>query len=110
MKYVVCTAVLTLSLISECSRAQQDRPFSPGIRDAHQVDLQAERNIPAPLVARAKVNPAAVQQDANELADIAQSLPALVNQTTRGILSTDLNKKLKRIEKLSKRLRGELAR
>jgi len=50
-----------------------------------------------------------LQDDASQLAELAKSLPADINQVNRGLLPKEVIEKLKRIEKLSKRLRNELA-
>jgi hypothetical protein len=51
-----------------------------------------------------------LQHDAQELADLSASIPADVKLANRGLLSKDLIDKLKRVEKLSKQLRGQLTR
>jgi hypothetical protein len=51
---------------------------------------------------------AQLQHDAKELADLSASLPADIEQVNRGVLPKDVVGKLKRIEKISRRLRGEL--
>jgi hypothetical protein len=50
-----------------------------------------------------------LQREARELSDLAQSVPADVDSVNRGLLPKDLAEKLKRIEKLSKHLRGEIS-
>jgi hypothetical protein len=50
-----------------------------------------------------------LQHDAQELADLSASIPSDVKLANR-LLSKDLIDKLKRVEKLSKHLRGELTR
>ncbi len=57
---------------------------------------------------RPRLDPAKLHQDALDLAQLAQSVPTDVDQAVQGKLSKDLAEKLKQIEKLSKRLRGEL--
>jgi len=54
------------------------------------------------------VNLVKLQDDASQLAELAKSLPADINQVNRGLLPKEVIEKLKRIEKLSKRLRNEL--
>jgi hypothetical protein len=49
-----------------------------------------------------------LRHDAKELADLSASLMADIDQVNRGLLPKDVVEKLKRIEKLSKRLRTEL--
>jgi hypothetical protein len=51
-----------------------------------------------------------MRDQAHELAMLAQTIPEDVSQVTRGTLPKDMSEKLKRIEKLSKTLRGELSR
>ncbi|HEX8816530.1 MAG TPA: hypothetical protein VF753_13620 [Terriglobales bacterium] len=52
---------------------------------------------------------AKLKHDADELAYLAQSVPADVDQTTKGLLPQDLAKKLKRIQELSKQLRSQIS-
>jgi hypothetical protein len=49
-----------------------------------------------------------LQVDADDLARTAQTIPTDVADVRRGTLPKDMIDKLKRIEKLSKRLRSEL--
>jgi hypothetical protein len=49
-----------------------------------------------------------LQRDAKELADLSASITADIDQVNQGMLPKDVVAKLKRIEKLSKRLRSEL--
>jgi hypothetical protein len=69
-----------------------------------------------PLVLEAPVGPQApkvdlakLHQEAVDLAQLAQSVPTDVDQVAQGKLPKDLADKLRHIEKMSKRLRGELA-
>ena len=55
-----------------------------------------------------KLDPAKLHEEADELAKLAQSVPQDVGQIVQGKLPKDIIDKLKRIEKLSKHLRGEL--
>jgi hypothetical protein len=50
-----------------------------------------------------------VEKEADELARTAQTIPADVASIRKGMLPKDALEKLKQIEKLSKRLRTELA-
>lgn len=56
------------------------------------------------------VDMAKLQRDAQELADLSASIPVDINRANRGLLSKDVVNKLKRVEKLSRQLRSELAR
>lgn len=59
---------------------------------------------------RPTVDVVRLQRDARELAELSASIQADVNRANRGLLSKDVIDKLKRVEKLSKQLRGELTR
>jgi hypothetical protein len=63
----------------------------------------------APIQQLQSADLAKLKQDANELASLAQSIPPDVDQTAKGILPKDLDKKLRRIEKLSKQLRSRIS-
>ncbi len=57
---------------------------------------------------RPTVDMTQLQHDAKELADLSASVPADINRVNRGLLPKDVIEKLRRIEKLSKRLRTRL--
>lgn len=57
---------------------------------------------------RPKLDTAQVKRDADQLAKLADEIPSSVEQANQGVLSKDLNDRLKRIEKLSKQLRREI--
>lgn len=83
-------------------------PVPRGVRDGEQADAQAQQSIPPPLQRSPTADPAKLQRDAQELADLAASVPPAIKQANKGMLPNDLPEKLKRIEKLAKRLRNEL--
>jgi predicted PurR-regulated permease PerM len=87
--------------------AQQSKRIPAGIRQADKAEDQFEKGIEPPQnLPRRK--PQELQQYADELAQLAQSIPPDVERANRGILPKDLTEKLKKIEKLSKRLRSQL--
>jgi hypothetical protein len=57
----------------------------------------------------APVNLAALQREAKELLDLSQSVQPDIQALSRGLMAKDLADRLKRIEKLSKQLRNEIA-
>jgi hypothetical protein len=78
---------------------------APGKREIAKYPLQVE----APAApAKKTVDLVKLHAEANELADLAHSVPADMDQVSQGKLPKDLSDKLKHIEKLSKQLRGEL--
>jgi len=101
-------SLLSCVFILPCSAGAQAHPIPPGIRQADRTEAQTQNNIPPPASPRATVDYAQLKRDADELAALAQSVPADVDQTGKGVLPKDLAEKLKRIEKLAKQLRNRL--
>jgi hypothetical protein len=64
---------------------------------------------PATTNRNIRIDPLQLQREARELSDLAKSLPADMNQVNHGLLPKDTIEKLKRIEKLSKHMKSELA-
>lgn len=62
----------------------------------------------APTTPSKHIDPVQLQQEADELARKAQTIPSDVASVRKGMLPKDVIEKLKQIEKLSKRLRTEL--
>ena len=85
----------------------QGKRVPQGIREADKADASFEKSIPPPQNTAHTAVPN-FDRDAAELAQLAQSVQAEVEQMHRGLLPADLKDKLKRIEKLSKRLREGL--
>jgi hypothetical protein len=107
--------LLTLGLLVPPFAASQDAPPVPdqsrgqaqpiGRIEVAKHPLQLE---PPVGPQTQKLDPAKLRQEADELASLAQSVPADIAQVSQGKLPTNIAEKLKRIEKLSKHLRGEL--
>jgi hypothetical protein len=55
-----------------------------------------------------RVDLAKMRREADELAQLAQTIPADVSSIQQGLLPKDTSEKLKKIEKLSKQLRSEI--
>ncbi len=103
---ILALCLLVLLVLAAVAFAQ-GKQIPPGIRQADKAAEQFEKSIPPPQVS-AHRNPRQLQQDADELARLAESIPSDIEQVGRGIVHKDLNERLKKIEKLSKRLRSEL--
>lgn len=84
----------------------QTQMAPPGFHpeDARKYDPGYPIEFPGPR----HVDPIQLQREADELSALAESVPADIKTVNNGILPKDLLPKLKRIEKLSKRLRSEL--
>ena len=100
------TLLLAFLLLASFAWGQRVRPA--GQHQADDAEAQFEKSIPPPVHQPQKVNLTKVRENAKELANLAQSVPTDVEQTTKGILPKDLNAKLKRIEKLAKQLRSQI--
>ncbi len=105
MKNLAC--ILPFALFA-ASSAQAQTHIPPGIRQADQAEAQTEKNIPPPIAKRSHLDAAKLQHDADELARLAQTIPADVAIIQKGLLPKDTIEKLKLIEKLSKHLRRQL--
>ena len=102
---------LVLAALFSCTLVMggQGRPIPPGIREADKLSNPAD--VPPQVTAkRQPADSAQLQRDAQELARLAQLVPSEVEQVKNGRLPKDLDEQLKRIEKLSKRLRHEISR
>jgi len=97
-------AVFLLSPVAESQR--NDGPIvPPGRLEIAKYPLQLEPPVgPQPQ----KLDAGKLRDEADELSKLAQSIPSDIDQVSQGKLPKDFGDKLKRIEKLSKHLRGEL--
>ena len=106
--------LLALLLFSVPARPQLGAPL--GRCGPHPADPDWPRNqIPTAQAsstpsARPAADLARLERDARELAELSSSLPADIDRVNHGLLPKDVTEKLRRIEKLSKRLRNELMR
>jgi len=101
-------AALFAFLFPIATASAQSHPIPPGVRQADQAEAQTERNIPPPSTPRATTDLARLNQEAIELASIAQTIPPDLASIQKGMLPKDIIQKLKQIEKLSKHLRSQL--
>jgi hypothetical protein len=100
--------LLTITLPPIAALAQAGQPIPPGRTAANNATRQAEKVEPPAPVSHT-ISAAELQKQADELLSLAQQVHIGAERATQGILDKDLNDKLKRIEKLSKKLRSELA-
>lgn len=94
-----------LFLVCTLSTAQRSSNWPTPPEAADKSSTAPNQAAPVPV---AKVNPLQLQREAKELLDLSQSLQPDIDRVAHGILPKDAIDKLKRIEKLSKHLRGEL--
>lgn len=99
---VVWTAILLLASISWGQMHRYPAPPAPA--DPNQIGPKGQSSNTA------KRNPVDLERQGRELADLASSIPADVQQVNKGLLPKEMADKLKRIEKLAKQIRGQIAR
>jgi len=86
---------------------QAATPIPPGHSAANRATRNAE-NVEPPAPPGQNVSAAQVLQQADEMLSLAQQVRADAERATQGVLAKDLKDKLKRIEKLSRKMRDEL--
>ena len=96
-----------LLLCASVEASGQHRPTYPHPPQAADT-ATVESGQPQPSQ-RAHLDPAQLQQEVKELLTLAQNLTQDIDAVNRGLLPKDTVSKLKRMEKLAKRLRKEIA-
>jgi hypothetical protein len=82
---------------------------SQNVNLKHPEEMQVQKH-PSPDDMRARVANLQLQKDAKELAELCASVPSDMDNVKQGLLSQDMLERLKRVEKLSKRVREQLTR
>ena len=106
------TPILLFALLLSASLAWAQgaaRNGNTGQRQADRAEDQFEKTVPPPTRQQSSVDFAKVKSDADELVILSQSIHSGIDDVGKGMLPKDLIEKLKQMEKLSKRLRNELA-
>jgi hypothetical protein len=103
---VLCVAILAQP-ISTGAWLQTAQQLPPGHKAANDATQKSEQVEP-PVGTRSTLTAAELQQQADELLSLAQQVHTGTQRVAQGLLDKDLKDKLKRIEKLSKKLREEL--
>ena len=101
---------LLILLLLGTSMALAQKAIPPGVREADKTEAQTEKNVPPPSEQAKSLNTANLKCDADQLASLAQSIPADIENVQRGTLPKDLVEKLRQIQRLAKRLRSEITR
>jgi hypothetical protein len=107
---IISAALLVLLSLAPNNTAAQARPIPPGVRAADHAEEQSQQQLEPPSgPVSVKLSAAELLQQSDELLALSQQVHADVKSATQGLLAKDLKDKLKRMEKLSKRLREELS-
>ena len=93
--------LVSLSLFCFCALYPPQPP-----EPAEKTPVTPRQNTPGP---RPRLDRVELQREARQLSDLAITLPADMEHVSHGLLPKDTIDKLKRIEKLSKHLRGEIS-
>ena len=109
-RWLVLLLLLTVAvrLPSAPAMLQSGHPIPPGQSAANNATRQAEQKVEPPASAGQTVSAAELQKQADELLSLAQQVRADTARAAQGLIDKDLKERLKRIEKLSKKLRDEL--
>jgi hypothetical protein len=103
-------SILLFVLLLSASAAFAQVLLPPdGQLQADRAERQFEKSVPPPIHQRPSVDFARVKSDADELVILSQSIHSRIDDVGKGMLPKDLIEKLKQVEKLSKRLRNQLA-
>lgn len=103
MRSVWLLSLLTgVVLIAVLLPSQNVNPMHP-----QEIDVQKHAS---PDDMRVRVANVQLQKDVKELAELCASMPADMDGIKQGLLSQDVLEKLRRLEKLSKRVREQLTR
>jgi hypothetical protein len=103
------TSTLLFALLLSASAACAQHCSQTGQRQADRAEEQFEKSVPPPVHQQRSTDFVKLKDDADELVILSQSIHSGVDDVQKGMLPKDLIEKLKQLEKLSKRLRGELA-
>jgi hypothetical protein len=106
------TPILLFAVLLSASLAWAQgaaRNGNTGQRQADKAEDQFEKTVPPPIRQQSSVDFAKVKSDADELVILSQSIHSGIDEVGKGMFPKDLIDKLKQMEKLSKRLRNELA-
>ena len=82
---------------------------SQNVNVKHPEEFQVQKQL-TPDDMRARVANLQLQKDAKELAELCASVPSDMKGVNQGLVSQDVLERLKRVEKLSKRVREQLTR
>src|SRR5262252_11182806 len=82
---------------------------SQNVNPAYPVEIQAQKHV-SPEEMRARLASVELHKDAKELSELYATVSKDMDGVTQGMVSKDVIERLKRLEKLSKRVREQLTR
>jgi len=82
---------------------------SQNVNPGYPVEVEAQKHV-TPHELRERLANLELQKDAQELSELCASIPKDMDGLKQGLVAKDALEKLKRVERLSKRVREQLAR
>jgi len=79
------------------------------VNPANPVEIQAQKHV-SPEEMRARLASVEFHKDAKELSELCATVPKDMDGVRQGMVAKDVIERLKRLEKLSKRVREQLTR
>jgi hypothetical protein len=102
-----------LSSFSDSAYKHSANAFPPGApvpRSAADLPIAAPSGpVRSSTTPRPRIDPIELQREARQVLELSQSIQSDFESVNRGLLPKDIIEKLKRIEKLSKHLRSQIA-
>lgn len=83
--------------------------LSQNVNTMNPVEIQAQKHV-TPDDLRVRASNVQFQKDVDELRELCSTVPGDMEAVKQGLLAKDLLEKLKRMEKISKRVREQLSR
>lgn len=108
MRFLIASIFCSLMLIC-VAFGQRVQPVPQGIRDGDKAIRDGMQVEPPVESRRHSIDPDALRLEARELQSLAATVPGAVDQVTKGMIPKDATENLKKIEKLAKRMRSEIA-
>jgi hypothetical protein len=102
LRFFICIFLVALFSTRANSQARRAYPVPPAPAVA------PDKNMPPQTNQSVHLDSLLIQREAHEMAAIAATIPADIEQMRKGLLPQDVANKLKRIEKLSHQLRAQL--
>ena len=100
--------ILSFSVLLANVAAQIQGLGQNGHVQANAATVTGEQNVPPPVNPQRMHDYRQLQREADELSLLAQSVRTDMQQVSKGLYPKELNDRLKKIERLSKRLRSDL--
>ena len=103
------TSICAFCALAVAFSAPPQHQIPPGIRQADNATNNGAIEKPTGQGDVKPIDASKVRADAAQLQQLAATVQGEIDQVTKGVMPKDMNDNLKKIEKLSKKLRSEIA-